>query len=122
MFRLLGIQFCNTLNDMHSNYQKGIQNMLDIANNLKFRYLTLFRKITVIKIFMLPQLQPIATVVLNLAVKQIEEIHRIGEDFIRCGSHTVVDVKTLYTPVKEGGLGLHKGADFWGAIKLLWLR
>ena len=30
---LLGNQFCNTLTDMHNNYQKGIQNMLNIANN-----------------------------------------------------------------------------------------
>ena len=62
---------------------------------MKFQYLTLFGKITVIKMYMLPQLTHKATVVPNLAAKQIEEIHRIWEDFIREGSHKVVDVMTL---------------------------
>ena len=33
-----------------------------------------------------------------------------------------MDTKTLYTPVKENGLGLHKVADLWGAVKISWLR
>ena len=81
-FKLFGIQFCNTLTDMHNDYQKGIQNMRDVANNWKFCYLTLFGKITVIKTYMLPQLTHIATVVQNLATKQIEEIHKVWEEFI----------------------------------------
>ena len=71
---------------------------------------------------MLPQLTHTATVVPHLATNQIEEIHRIWQDFIRSGSPKVVNVKTLYTPVKEGRLGLHKVADLGEAIKLAWLR
>ena len=41
---------------MDCNYEKGIQNMQNIANSWKFKYLTIFGKITVIKTIMLPQL------------------------------------------------------------------
>ena len=112
MFRLLGIQFCNTLSNMDCNYEKGIQNMQDIADNRKFKYLTIFRKIMVIKTFMLPQLMHIATVVPSLTVKQIEEIHGIWNEFIHEGSPRVVDIKTVYTPTRDKGLGLHKVANF----------
>ena len=37
-------------------------------------------------------------------------------------SPNVVDLKTIYTPVKENGLGLHRVADFWDTVKLSWLR
>ena len=123
MFKLLGIKFCNTLTDMSCNYQKGIQNMRDIASNWKFRYLTcIFEKVTVIKMFMLPQLTHIATVIPSLTAKQIEEIHKIWEHCICEGGPKVVDTKTLYTPVNENCLGLHKVADFSGAVKVSWLR
>ena len=73
-FRLLGIQFNNTLSDMDSNYDKGIKEMREISNSWKFRYLTIFGKITVIKTFMLPKLTHTVTVVPSLTAKLIEEI------------------------------------------------
>ena len=103
---------------MEINYQKGIKNMQEIMNNWKFRYLTRFGKLTVIKTYMLPQLTNVATVVPTLTARQIDEIHRVWNEFIHAGSPSVVNLKTVYTPIKENGLGLHKVADFWGALKL----
>ena len=71
---------------------------------------------------MLPQLTHVATVVPTLTAKQIEEIHSVWNEFMHEGSPSVVNLKTIYTPIKENGLGLHKVADFWGAVKLSWLR
>ena len=71
---------------------------------------------------MLPQLTHIATVKLILTAKQVEEIHKIWGDFICAGSPKVVDIKTFYTPIRDNGLGLHKVAQFWGAVKNSWLR
>ena len=107
---------------MEFNHEKGIQNMRVIANNWKFKALTIFGKITVNKTFMLPQLTHVAAVVPSLTIKQRYEINIIWNDFIREGSPNVVNRKNVYTPVKEDGLGLHKAADFWGAVKLSWLR
>ena len=42
--------------------------------------------------------------------------------FIHEGSPSVVNLKTIYTPIKENGLRLYKVADFWGAVKLSWLQ
>ena len=96
--------------------------MRDIARSWKFKYLTIFGKLTVIKSFMLPQLTHVATVVQSLSAKQIEEIHGIWNESIREGSLKVVDIKTVCTPVIENSQGFHKVADFWGAIKMSWLR
>ena len=99
-FRLLRIQFCNVLSDMDINYEKGIKNMQDIGNNWNFRYLTIFSKLTVIKTYMLPQLTHVATVVRALTAKQIDEIHRVWNEYIHAGSQSVVNLKTtIYTPV-----------------------
>ena len=107
---------------MECNYDRGIKNMRDIANSWKFRYLTIFGKLTVIKMFLLLQLTHVATVVPTLTAKQIEEIHSVWNEFIHVGSPNVVNVKTIYTPKRENGLGLHKVADFWGAVKLSWMK
>ena len=68
---------------------------------------------------MLPQLTHASAVVPTLRTKQIDEIHRVWNEFIHVGSPSVVN---LNTPTKENGLGLHKVADFWGEVKFSWLR
>ena len=86
---------------MECNYEKGIHNMHNIFNSWKFKYLTIFDKLTVIKTFMLPQFTHIATVVSSLSAKQVDEIHRIWNKFIREGSPKVVDIKTIYPHERE---------------------
>ena len=71
---------------------------------------------------MLPQLTHVATVVPTLTTKQIEEIHGVWNEFIHAGSPSVVNITTMNTRIKENGLWLHKVADFWGTVKLSWLR
>ena len=71
---------------------------------------------------MLPQLTHIATVIPSLTVKPIDEIHKIWEEFICEGSPKELDIKTVYTPIRDNGLGLHKVVGFWGTVKLSWFR
>ena len=96
--------------------------MQEIVNNWKFRYLNIFGKLTVIRTYMLPQLTHVATVVPTLNAKHIDEIHRLWNEFIHAGSPNVVNLKIIYTSIKENGLGLHKVANFWEAVKLSWLQ
>ena len=70
----------------------------------------------------LPQLTHIATVIHRLTSKKVDEIHKIWEDFIHEGSPKVVDIKMFYTPIRDNALGLHRVADFRGAVKTSWLR
>ena len=85
-FRLLVIQFSNTLSEMENNYVKGIKEMRDVSNNWKYRYLTIFAKITVIKTYMLPKLTHIASVILNLTPQKIEmsAIHKVTPEESPC--------------------------------------
>ena len=61
-FTLLGVIFDPTLENMQVNYDEGVRKMEIVANDWKYKYLTIFGKLTVIKTFMLATLSHIATV------------------------------------------------------------
>ena len=62
-FKLLGITFDQTLDNMECNYDKCLKSMKDELHSWKFRHLTIFCKITVIKTMCLPKFTHIATVI-----------------------------------------------------------
>ena len=62
-FKLLGIYFDSTLSKMHVNYEKAIESVRREINSWKFRFLTIFGKVTVIKTMCVPKLNHIAVVV-----------------------------------------------------------
>ena len=55
-FKLLGIHFDSTLSKMHINYDKAIDSIRKEINSWKFRFLTIFGKIIVIKTMCLSEL------------------------------------------------------------------
>ena len=64
-FKLLGIHFDVMLSNMQRNFQIGIENVKKELHSWKFRFLTVFGKLTVIKTLCLPKLTHIVTVVPN---------------------------------------------------------
>ena len=65
-FTLLGITFDQTLNMMDRNYDECSKKVRDKLNSWRFRYLTVFGKITVIKNMCLPKFTHIGTVIPSL--------------------------------------------------------
>lgn len=65
-FKLLGIYFDSMQSNMQRNYQKAIENVKGELHSWKYRFFTLFGKITVIKTMNLPILNHIVMVVPNL--------------------------------------------------------
>ena len=63
---------------MDTNTNKEIEAMKEVANDWKFRYLSIFGNITVMKTFMFPKFTHIASIVSNLSAKIVEEIKKIG--------------------------------------------
>ena len=55
-FKLLGIHFDSTLSKMYVNFNNAIDSIKKEINSWKFRFLTIFGKITVIKNLCLPKL------------------------------------------------------------------
>ena len=64
-FKLLGITFDVTLSNMQINYQKGLESIKKELFSWKYRHLTIFGKLVVIKTLCLPKLTHVVTVVPN---------------------------------------------------------
>ena len=75
-FKLLGINFDQTLDLMDKNYVDCFEKVKSGLSSCKHRFLTVFGKITVIKTICLPKFTHIATVIPSLSLKRIKEIER----------------------------------------------
>ncbi len=71
-FKLLGIWFDQTLEDMDKNYMLAKTKIQTISNSWRNRYVLMYGKVCVIMTLMLPKLTHIATVLPNLKVNQIK--------------------------------------------------
>ena len=66
--KLLGIYFDSTLSKMHVNYENAIESVRKVIKSWKFRFLTIFGKVTVIKTMCIPKLNHIAVIVPNPSI------------------------------------------------------
>ena len=60
-FKLLGLWFDQTLEDMNINYDLAKKKVLAVANSWCNRYVSVYGKVCVVKTLMLPKLTHIAT-------------------------------------------------------------
>ena len=58
--------------------------------------------------------------ILTPSVEQIERINRIIEEFVT--SNLVISKERIYSPVKQGGLGMVKLTNFLTGLKCTWVR
>ncbi len=65
-FKLLGLWFDQTLENMNTNYDLAKKKVLAIANSWRNRYVSVYGKVCVVKTLMLPKLTHIATVLPTL--------------------------------------------------------
>ena len=122
-FKLLGIWFDQTLDDMMINYDKAKKKVKDVANSWRNRYVSVYGKVCVVKTLMLPKLTHIATVLPTLPTKQIKEMEKIWHDYITPKKGAArADIKTIHAPTAHGGLGLHHLKEFWQALKVSWIK
>merc|ERR1712082_482325 len=82
-FTLLGITFDSTLENMLTNYDKGIRKLESVAHDWKHKYLTISGKIPVVKTFMLSVLSHVATVIPTPNSAYCKKIEKIISDFTR---------------------------------------
>ena len=121
-FTLLGIKFDQTLNRMDRNYDECFKKVKDELNSWRFRYLTVFGKITVIKTMCLPKFTHISTVIPSLSLTRINEIEKEFKRFINDNNPSVTDKMMLCMSHKSGGLGMTKIGNLWRSIRFLWLK
>ena len=75
-FKLLGINFDQTLDLIDNNYEDCFEKVKSELSSWKHRFLTVFGKITVIKTMCLSKFTHIATVIPSLSLKRIKDIER----------------------------------------------
>ena len=132
-FTLLGIKFDSTLSYMMCNYNEVIRKLETVVNDWRYKYLTIFGKLTVVKHFMLSILSHVATVLPTPSKEYCKKIETIIVNFIK-GEQTpltngeaakmktsIVSQNVIFSPKSQNGLGLQRIATFWSAIKMGWL-
>merc|ERR1711888_139595 len=95
-FKLLGIHFDSTLSKMDRNYDKAIESIRKELSSWKYRYLTIFGKVTVIKTLCLPKLNHIVSVVPNPGLAQLKPLESELRAFLMDGNPNVVDKMTRH--------------------------
>ena len=105
-FKLLGIQFDCTLSNMHVNYDIALDAIRKEINSWKYRFLTIYGKITVIKTLCIPKINHIVAVVPNPSIAHLNSLESELRFFIRDGNPSVVDEKTRRMTVRDGGFGV----------------
>ena len=107
---------------MNTNYDKAIDSIRKEVNSWKFRFLTIFGKITVIKTMCLPKLNHVVAVVPNPSVAHLKLLESELKFFITDGNPNVVDETTRRMTVKNGGFVVPNINTFWKSIRMSWLR
>ena len=70
-FKLIGKDFDQSLEEMDQSFLKPVERMQKVVKNWRFRYLTIFGKICVIKTLMLLKLSHIAAILPKISRKKI---------------------------------------------------
>ena len=99
-FKLLGIYFDSTLSKMHVNYENAIESVRREINSWKFRFLTIYGKVTVIKTMCIPKLNHIAVVVPNPSRAHLRSLESELKQFITRNNPNIDDEKTKRMTVK----------------------
>ena len=107
---------------MHVNYERAIESVRQEINSWKYRFLTIYGKVTVIKTMCIPKLNHIAVVVPNPSCTHLRMLECELKQFITRNNPSIVDENTRKMSVKEGGFSVPVVNTFWKAIRMSWLR
>ena len=121
-FKLLGIHFDSTLERMYVNYDIALEAVRKEINSWKYRFLTIYGKVTVIKSLCIPKINHIVAVVPSFSIAHLKVLESELKFFILDGNPNVVDEKTRKMAVKDGGFGIPNINLFWKSIRMSWLR
>ena len=121
-FKLLGIYSNFTLSKMYINYDRVIDSTRRKINLWKFRFLTIFGKVTFIKTMCIPKLNLDTPVVPSPSCVHLRSLELELKHFIANNNPNVVDDKTRKMTLKDGGFGIPSINTFWKAIRMSWLR
>lgn len=121
-FKLLGMYFDNKLDNLQVNADKSLESIKSTLNNWRYRYLTPFGKITVIKTLALSKLTHLAIIMPELNDLFAQKLEKLFFHFIWNGKPDRVNRRTMKVPERLGGANMVCTKTFWKALKISWLR
>ncbi|HBI39496.1 MAG TPA: hypothetical protein DDY16_00910, partial [Tenacibaculum sp.] len=122
-FKLLGIRFSSSLENMEElNTNEKLSEIRKLLNNWRYRYLTPYGKITVIKSLALSKITHLSIVLPHFSAKLIKDLECLLFGFIWDNKPDKVKRTTSVLPQKMGGLGMVSLEHFWRALRISWLR
>ena len=107
---------------MCTNYDKAFNSIRKEITSWKYRYLTIFGKVTVIKTLCLPKLNHKVSVVPNPSLAHLKLLESELKIFISDNNSNVVDETTRHMATKHGGLEVPNVNTFWKSLRMSWLR
>ena len=122
-FDLLGLTFNVDLNlTTIKNYQKALIKIKESIKSWNKRYLTPLGKITVIKTFLLSQLNHIFLALPNPSPKLMKEINILLFKFLWDNKPDKLKRDIVTLPTYKGGLNMINIEQFITSLKITWLR
>ena len=105
-FTLLGITYDNKLSKMQDFVSSKVEEIKKVLNLWRYRNLTPFGKITVIKTLALPKITHIALILPELNETLAKQIEKILINFLWNGKNSKVAKNTIIMPEDKGGLNM----------------
>ena len=112
---------------LDANYKKCYQKIHEISRKWTRYRLSLKGRITIAKVFLLPQFVYIASV-LDPDDKTYEQINRYIRTFVNTGSTLASGTRNwihqdiLYGPKSEGGFNFIDARYFFKSVKISWIK
>ena len=123
-FTILGFTIDNTLKHLDTNFTKVKEKIQNLISLWRPYNLSLKGRITIAKVKLVSQLTFVSTV-LDTKHSIINEIQELINNFvmgIKPGGRHWISKDLIYTPTKQGGLGVIFLEDFIKAIKCSWIK
>ena len=121
-FRLLGIDFDGSLDNMECNFDSKIKDIEKLLNCWMYRTLTVYGKAVIIKTLALSKLSHLALVLPNLDKKRLKTVENLFFSFLWGNKTDKVARNDTKLNEKAGGLGIVDINSFWSSLKISWIR
>ena len=122
-FKLLGLRFNNNLENMSEiNLAEKVAEIKKLLNNWRYRYLTPFGKICIIKSLALSKLTHLSLILPECNDAFAQSLEKIFYNFIWDNKPDKINRETSKVNESKGGLNMVSVKEFWMSLKISWLR
>ena len=121
-FKILGVILNNSLDNLDLSIQTNIKELKKLLNNWRYRYLTPYGKIVILKSLALSKLTHLSLILPELEDELADTLEKIFFEFLWDGKPDKVDRKSCKMPQCVGGLNFPDVKTFWKSLKISWLR